>query len=167
MQELTRLHNDADFVPQANADITAWCPQMFLCIAQPAEQRDYGWISTAFRNIKTAMGQYIANFSQSGDLENDLTDHERDTNFFTRHPFQRMLSHMREIARMPLTLLAGSATGSRCICSFICCGITGAIPCTHGTPFCCLRTCAWTSACRQPQVIHTSRCNVQSLLAQA
>ena len=49
MQELQRLHNDAAFTPAQNADIAPWCRDLFICISQPAEQRDYAWIATTFR----------------------------------------------------------------------------------------------------------------------
>ena len=84
MQELQRLHNDVAFIPTANADITNWCRDMFICIAQPAEPREYAWIADAFRKIKTTMGQYINNFMQSGRLANDQNDFERDSEFFSK-----------------------------------------------------------------------------------
>jgi hypothetical protein len=82
LQELQRLHNDVTFVPQAVADISMWS-DMFIPIAQPADWRDYGWISSTFLNIKKQMGIYMANFTASGELANDQNDHARDTQFFT------------------------------------------------------------------------------------
>lgn len=84
MQELTRLHNDVNYVPQHRADVTEWCPNFFICIAQPAEARDFAWIATTFRTIKTTMGTLINNFNTSGNLENDTHDATRDTAFFSR-----------------------------------------------------------------------------------
>ncbi len=82
MQELQRLHNDANFVPQANASITAYCSDMFISTASPAEQRDYAWICTTFQTIRTTMGTFMSNFSQSGDLANDVNDSARDDKFW-------------------------------------------------------------------------------------
>ena len=53
MQELQRLHNDAGFTPTHKADIAAWCRDIFICIAQPAEERDYAWIASTFRSFVT------------------------------------------------------------------------------------------------------------------
>ncbi len=47
MRELTRLHNDVEFVPHASANISDYCPDMFICIAQPSEPRDFGWITSS------------------------------------------------------------------------------------------------------------------------
>jgi hypothetical protein len=84
MRRLTALHNDVDFVPQANADISMYAPDMFICISTPAERRDYGWISSAFQQIKTQMGIFLGNFNSSGQLEEDLNLCARDTKFWTR-----------------------------------------------------------------------------------
>jgi hypothetical protein len=82
MQELQRLHNDVDFVPQANASITLYCPDIFISTAAPAEQRDYAWICTTFQSIKTTMGTFMANFTGSGKNGNEFNDSVRDTDFW-------------------------------------------------------------------------------------
>jgi hypothetical protein len=82
LQELTRLHNDVNFVPEHNASITMYAPDIFISTAQPAEQRDYAWIATTFRDIKKDMGTLVQNFNSSGDLENGLGDADRDNIFW-------------------------------------------------------------------------------------
>jgi hypothetical protein len=82
MKMLTALHNDVNYVPSATADVTDYAPHFFLSIAQPAEHRDYGWISTTFQSVKTQMGIFLANFNKSGDLENDVNDSVRDVKFW-------------------------------------------------------------------------------------
>jgi hypothetical protein len=84
MKKLTAMHNDVNFVPTATCDVTDYAPHFFLTIAQPAEQRDFGWISTTFQGIKTQMGIFLGNFNKSGDLENDLNDSVRDAKFWTQ-----------------------------------------------------------------------------------
>lgn len=84
LQELTRLHNDVNFVPQHNASVTMYVPDIFISTAQPAEQRDYAWIATTFRDIKKAMGTLVQNFNSSGNLENDLGDAARDNIFWNQ-----------------------------------------------------------------------------------
>lgn len=84
MQELQRLHNDIDFVPQANASVAEYCPDLFISTASPADQRDYAWICTTFQSIKTTMGLYISNFHDSGDLANESNDFARDLQFWER-----------------------------------------------------------------------------------
>ncbi len=84
MQELQRLHNSVDFVPQANASITLYCPDLFISTAAPAEQRDYAWICSTFQNIKTTMGTYMANFNGSGKNGNEFNDSVRDMDFWER-----------------------------------------------------------------------------------
>lgn len=82
MKEMMRLHNDALFVPAANANITCWAPDFFVNTGQAAETRDYGWIATEFTHMKTEMGLLMSNFNKSGDLANDLDDSARDTLFW-------------------------------------------------------------------------------------
>ena len=84
MLELTRLHNDVAFVPQANADVTHYCRDFFVSTAHPAEHRDFGWVSTHFNKIRSTMGTMIINFNQSGNLANGLGDDERDDIFWNR-----------------------------------------------------------------------------------
>jgi hypothetical protein len=84
MVELTRLYNDVDYVPQANADVTHYCRDFFVSTAQPAERRDFGWISTHFNKIRSTMGTMINRFNQSGNLQNGLGDDERDSVFWNR-----------------------------------------------------------------------------------
>ena len=82
MKEMMRLHNDALFVPAANANITSWAPDFFVNTGQAAETRDYGWIATEFTHMKTEMGLLMSNFNKSGDLENDVNDSVRDAKFW-------------------------------------------------------------------------------------
>ena len=82
MKKLQTLHNEVNFVPTESAEVTDYAPHFFLSIAQPAEQRDFGWISTTFQSIKTQMGIFLSNFNKSGDLENDLNDSVRDAKFW-------------------------------------------------------------------------------------
>lgn len=82
MQELTRLHNDENFVPEHNADVSLYASDIFISTAQPCERRDYAWIATTFRDIKTTMGTLMRNFNSSGDLENAQGDHDRDVIFW-------------------------------------------------------------------------------------
>jgi hypothetical protein len=84
MKEMTRLHNDALFVPAANADITSWAPDFFVNTGQPAEARDYGWICTEFTHLKTEMGTLMSRFNQSGNLENEADDSARDARFWNQ-----------------------------------------------------------------------------------
>jgi hypothetical protein len=84
LQELQRLHNDVDFVPQHNADVSMYVPDMFITTAHPAEQRDYAWIATTFQSIKTNMGTLLSNFQGSGNLGNDSNDSVRDIEFWNK-----------------------------------------------------------------------------------
>ncbi len=82
MIEIARLHNDIDFVPIANADITLYCADFFVSTAQPSEKRDVGWIATTYSKIKKELGQILSNFSGSGRLENASGDVDRDLDFW-------------------------------------------------------------------------------------
>ena len=84
MQQLQRLFNDVDCVPQANASIEHYCPDLFISTACFAEIRDYAWIASTFQSIKTTMGTLMSNFSSSGDLEQDANDAARDVKFWNR-----------------------------------------------------------------------------------
>lgn len=84
MQQLQRLFNDVNCVPQANASIEHYCPDLFISTASFAEIRDYAWIASTFQSIKTTMGTLMSNFSESGDLEQDVNDGARDVKFWTR-----------------------------------------------------------------------------------
>jgi hypothetical protein len=83
-QELQRLHNDADFVPTHNASVTLYAPDIFISTAHCAEQRDYAWIATTFREIKTQMGLLMSRFNASGNLDNDQGDAARDIIFWNQ-----------------------------------------------------------------------------------
>jgi hypothetical protein len=84
MQELQRLHSNVEFVPQANASITLYCPDIFISTAYPAETRDYAWICSTFQTIKTTMGTLITNFTGSGKNSNEFDDSVRDLDFWER-----------------------------------------------------------------------------------
>jgi hypothetical protein len=85
MKEMTRLHNDPEFVPAANANITSWAPDFFVNTGQAAEKRDYGWISTEFTSMKSEMGALMSNFNKSGDLANESDDSTRDALFWNNY----------------------------------------------------------------------------------
>lgn len=84
LQELQRLHNDVDFVPHHNADVSVYVPDMFITTAHPAEHRDYAWIATTFQTIKTTMGTLLSNFNGSGNGGNDSNDSVRDIEFWNK-----------------------------------------------------------------------------------
>ncbi len=90
MQHLQALFNDVNFIPQANASIEQYCPDVFISTASFAENRDYAWICSTFQSIKTTMGTLMSNFGQSGDLANEANDSARDdafwNNFCKRQP---------------------------------------------------------------------------------
>jgi hypothetical protein len=83
-QELRRCHNDVNFVPHHMADVSQYSSDVFINIAQPSEARDYVWIASAFQNIKTNMGKFITDFNQSGNLQNDMGDDQRDLIFWNQ-----------------------------------------------------------------------------------
>jgi hypothetical protein len=155
MVELMRLHNDAAFMPTNNADISQWCRDMFICIAQPAEERDYAWIATTFRSVTrlpcTCMFMHVTCHVKDHQ-DNDGNFHEqfhrerqagqRSKRLRARHRiFYKVHAHIHCYVGY-LTASAGFATSSPCGCSFICSGITVAIQTSLGTLSCCLTTCA-------------------------
>jgi hypothetical protein len=91
IQELQRLHNDPVFVPAHNACVALYAPDIFISTAHCAEQRDYAWIATTFREIKTQMGLLMSRFNSSGNLDNDQGDAARDIIFWNQFCKQQPL----------------------------------------------------------------------------